>query len=396
MSFQMNSYSRAGLALCLAFGLASSGCASWNKLIGKKKEEPSPRLNLAWAQLKETEGNLTVARHTYEQVLAKEPDNTEAILGMARLNMKAQRLVEAENGYAKALALKPKSPVVLNEIGNFYSDQQRWDKAIPLLKECQRIEPHEKTYQFNLAVALAKSGQTKEALPHFKEAVGEAAAHYNIGRILIEKGNRKEAEEQFAIAVAQDPKLADAQYFLDEIRSNNPGNSIRPVSPSRAQQLPTVVEATRGERSTQQVAATAPVKTAQIQNPFEEESPAFGFSRSDNIPALNISKKNEPTAEVPRPNLTPSGRQPIYPHQGYEELTAPIENPNGTADQRSASAQSYASSIIQVSAEEPANDTSTSRSSAPQSNGETMSPRRIVPHRDLPAPSQTAPRIGSY
>jgi tetratricopeptide (TPR) repeat protein len=390
MSFKVNSYSRTGLALCLVFGLASSGCAGWNKLIGKK-DEPSPNLNLRYGQLKESEGNLTEARHKYEQVLAKAPNNAEAVLGMARLNMKAQRLVEAEEGYIKALALKPKSPAVLNEIGNFYSDQQRWDKAIPLLKECQRIEPHEKNYQFNLAVALAKSGQTKEALPHFKEAVGEAAAHYNIGRILIEKGNKKEAEEQFAIAVAKDPKLADARYFLEEIRTGNPSSPISPGSPSKAQQLPTVVEAARPDKSTQQVAATAPVKTAQTPNPFEEETQAFGFSRSDNIPALNISKKNEPEAEVPRPNLTPSGRQPIYPHQGYEELSSPIEYSNGGADQRSTSARAYASSIIQASAEEPANETR-----APQSNSAAMPPRRIVPHCDLPAPGTTGARIGSY
>lgn len=379
MSLKMNSYSRTGLALCLSFMLASSGCASWNKLIGKK-EEPSPKLNLEYAKFKESGGDLTTARHSYELVLSKEPNNVEAIMGMARLNLKAQRLVEAEEGFKRALALKPKSTEVLSEIGNFYSDQQRWDKAVPILQECQRLEPHEKKFQYNLAVALAKSGQTKEALPHFKESVPEGAAHYNVGRILIEQGKRQEAEEQFAIAIAKDPTLTDAQYWIDEIRATSSG---------KAQQLPATVDAS-GRNSTQQVAATDSVKTAEPQNPFEE-APTSGFSRSDTVPArpvINSRSNNHPamgnSAPNRRPNRTPpSGRQPLYPHEGFEELQPPPENTDRSAGQDSASTRSYASSIIQASAEEPAREAMAPPSSA------ALPPRRILPHRLLPAPSTT-------
>lgn len=337
---------RFGLALLVTLTLLNSGCATWNKMIGKK-DEPSPKLNLAWAKLKESEGNLTEARHGYEEVLSKDTKNVDAILGMARLNLKAKRMPEAEEGFKQALALKPHSTEVLSEIGNFYSDQQRWEEAIPLLQECQRLEPHEKNYQFNLAVALAKSGRIDQATPHFREAVGDAAAHYNIGRIMVENGKRVEAEEQFVIALSKDPNLTDAQYFLDEIRAGSSG---------RAQQVPVVANGAFRRNPTQQVAGTSMNNPPQIEqqqevNPFEE-APTAGYSQS-NIPANGPMNSSQGGRSKP----IPSGRQPMYEHSGYEELEPPAEYAEAPLDGSSASTTSQASDIMLVSAEIPAEAT---------------------------------------
>lgn len=277
-----------GLVLCLAGTMAASGCAAggWGRLMGKKKDEPSPKLTLAWSKLKEDEGRLTEARSGYESVLAKEPKNVEALLGLARLDEKAQRLVKAEEGYASALALQPKSPRVLSEVGKFYSQQQRWEKAIPLLQDAQRIEPHEKSHQFNLGMALTKAGRSDEALPHFTEAVGEAAAHYNIGRLLIESGKSAEAEKQFTLALAKNPSLADAQYFLDEIRSEKT---------TRSEPLPALAQPKTKSPATQQVSGTVPT-----------------------------------TRPVVTP-ATPARRPAVQPHVGYEELPPPAEMMDDTS-----------------------------------------------------------------
>jgi Tfp pilus assembly protein PilF len=283
-----NSVSRSGLVFCVAASLAASGCASgsMNRLMGKKAE-PSPKLTLAWSKLKEDEGRLTEARGGYETVLKKEPKNVDAILGMARLDEKAQRLVPAEEGYTQALALKPKSPYVLSEVGKFYALQQRWDKAVPLLQKAQQMEPHEKSHHFTLAMALTKAGRTDEALPHFTEAVGEAAAHYNIGRMLVESGKTTEAEQQFTLALAKDPKLDDAQFFLDEIRNN----TTKP-----GQQPPIVAQPKVTAPVTQRVSGT-------ISN------------RPTVTPATDTSPQIRPAA--------------TRPHTGYEELPSPPEMMDG-------------------------------------------------------------------
>lgn len=294
------------LMCCLLLISLLSGCAKggWSKWMGKR-DTPSPNLTLAWSKLKETEGQLTDARNGFEQVLAQEPDNVDATLGMARLNVRAQRLVEAEEGYERAVALAPKSSAVLSEVGQFYAEHQRWERALALLREAQRIEPHEKRHHYYLAMALTKSGQTEDALPHFTESVGEAAAHYNIGRILIENNRRAEAEEHFALALAKDPSLSDAEYFLTELR-NGSGKQVEPV---RTAAIPT-----QARSSMQQTAA----------------------------------------AFTPEPQLKPQQsvpvREPLYPHQGYEELPPPGENQSGYYDE-STRRGTTSGQIIQVSAE---------------------------------------------
>ncbi len=284
-----NFYTRSSLVFCVAAALALSGCAagSWGRLVGKKTDEPPASVTLAWAKLKEEEGRLTEARNGYEAVIKKESKNVDALLGVARLDEKAQRLVPAEEGYKRALELQPKSPYVLGEVGKFYALQQRWEKAVPLLQEAQRLEPHEKSHHFTLAMALTKAGRTDEALPHFTEAVGEAAAHYNIGRMLVESGKTTAAEREFVLALAKDPNLADAQYFLDEIR-NSPANAT--------QSAPIVAQPKQTAPVTQRVSATSPTNRPTV------------------TPASSTS-----------PQIRPAARPATYPHSGYEELPPPPE-----------------------------------------------------------------------
>lgn len=338
-----NKYSRAGLVLCVAGGLTLSGCAggAWGRFIGKR-EQPSPKLNLAWSKLKEEEGKLTEARTGYETVLAAEPNNVDAILGMARMNVKAQRLVDAEQGYGKALTLQPKSPVVLSECGKFYVELQRWDKAIPLLQDAQRIEPHEKSHQFTLAVALTKAGRTSEALPHFTEAVGEAAAHYNVGRLLVETGKKTEAEEQFKLALAKDPALTDAEFFLNEIRTERSGTPPAPTKLATAKP-PT--------RSTLQVSGTGSADQTKV-------TPAAG-------------KKPQ------------TGRPPLYPHGGYEELPPPDDLMDG-ASLSKPSLPGSLSQIVQASNLIP---------STPPASSAATPPKPLPELRLLPAPSVGGPQI---
>ena len=181
-------------------------------------KKPNSRLHLAYARLKESEGDSKGARDSYEQVLAETPRSTDAILGIARLDQLAGRNEAAEKGLERALKLEPKSPVVLDAAGQFYAGLGRWDEATRSLTEATRYAPTEKAYQHHLAIALAKSGRIDQSLPHFVQAVGPAKAHYNIGYILHEKGDIKGSEQQFTLALMKDPNLEEAQYWVDEVR----------------------------------------------------------------------------------------------------------------------------------------------------------------------------------
>jgi len=219
--------------LCLCGTLVGcanpSGGVSPSSLFGKLprplKSDEMPRtakdlkdpvgFHLAYAQLQERVGQLMDARESYEFALSNDPGSVDAVLGLARLDQLAERTDDAEQGFLKALTMQPGDPEVLSSVGQFYLAEKRWDKAVETLNAAVLAAPDEPQYGYHLAIALARSGKTDEAIPHLVQAVGEAKAHYNIGYVLYEQGNLVAAEEEFMHAVVTQPDLSEAQVMLD-------------------------------------------------------------------------------------------------------------------------------------------------------------------------------------
>jgi len=178
---------------------------------------PSPRLKLAVAQFQEQRGYRDEARKSYQEVLAADAKSIDAVIGMARLDQVAGRTADAEAGFQRAVHMDPRSGRSLDALGQYYADQKRWNEAVPLLQRALEATPEDKLIRFHYAIAIAKSGQIDQALPHLVEAVGPAAAHYNIGLILHERGDLAASKAQFVAAVLENPRLEQAQYWLNEV-----------------------------------------------------------------------------------------------------------------------------------------------------------------------------------
>jgi Tfp pilus assembly protein PilF len=204
-----------------------------------KAPKPSPRLQLAYAQLQEQRENFPEARRSYEQVLAADAKSIDAIIGLARLDQIAGRAADAENGFQKAIRLDPNSGRALDALGQFYADQKRWPEAVQTLNRAVIAKPDDPTYRFHMALAMAKSGQIEQAMPLLVETVGSAAAHYNIGLIYHERGNLQAAEDHFSTALLENPRLTQAQQWLNEIRKEQ---SVQQVSVSPPPPPPQVSE----------------------------------------------------------------------------------------------------------------------------------------------------------
>jgi tetratricopeptide (TPR) repeat protein len=179
--------------------------------------KPSNRLILAGAQYQEARGNRDEARLAYQQVLAADAKSVEAVVGLARLDQIAGRTADAEAGFQKALHMDPKSGHALDAFGQFYADQKRWNDALPLLQRAMDATPQDKVIRFHYAIVLAKSGQIKQAFPMLADSVGPAAAHYNIGLVLREQGDLAASRDAFVAAIVENPRLEQAQYWLNEV-----------------------------------------------------------------------------------------------------------------------------------------------------------------------------------
>lgn len=209
---------------------------------GKKSADSgiSPHLKLASATFLEQRGARDEARQRYEELLAADTKSTDAVLGLARLDQVGGRAVEAEAGFQRAVRMENGSGRTLDALGQFYVDQKRWNDAISTIQKATLAAPNEKSYQFHYAIALAKSGQINESIPIFRTILEPAAVHYNIGVILHDRGDLVASEEQFTLALLENPRLQPAQQWLTDVRRER---ELQLVSANHRQQSATAAAA---------------------------------------------------------------------------------------------------------------------------------------------------------
>jgi Tfp pilus assembly protein PilF len=166
----------------------------------------------------EQRSNYAAARKAYEEVLAADQKSVDAVIGLARLDQVSGRIGDAEQGFLKAVRMDSNSPRALDALGQFYTDQRRWNDASATFQKALAAAPDDRAIRYHYGLALAKAGQLEEAHPQLVSAVGEAAAHYNLGIILHEQGDLVASEQAFEAALLQNPHLDQAQKWLKDVR----------------------------------------------------------------------------------------------------------------------------------------------------------------------------------
>ncbi len=261
----------------------------------KKKVDttPTPKSQLAFAVLQERQGDRDEARRSYEKVLATDTRSVDAIIGLARLDELAGRTSDAEAGLKKAIRIEPRSGRTLDALGQFYVNQKRWDEAITTLQSATAAAPEEKNYQFHYAIALAKSGAIDRAAPILVDSVGSAAAHYNIGLILHERGDLAASEEQFTAAILENPRMQQAQFWLTEVQHER---EIAAAAATKKAADPSSSEAIVAHRSPRRRSPTGDhgalrhAAQADDSQPAQGEAAAFdGPTPPSSIPAIPLA-----------------------------------------------------------------------------------------------------------
>ncbi len=147
------------------------------------------------------------ARSAYEQVLALDRNNADALVGLATLSARRTDYVTAERLYQRALEVDPNSiaarsgllsirsgadPVALEShlrnliardanqpslhfaLGNALARQARWPDAQQAYFNAFSGDPKRPEYAFNLAVSLDRLRQPKPAIEYYRRALALA------------------------------------------------------------------------------------------------------------------------------------------------------------------------------------------------------------------------------
>lgn len=165
-------------------------------------------------------GDEAKAEAQYQSVYSRAPSNFRVLLYLGKdyLDATPQRLDEAIRFLSAAVAVRPDSPVALNNLGLALGYRGRLQEAVDCLREALRIKPDLASAHNNLAMALAQANQPDEAVIHYREAVrhwpDRGTACCNFGDFLLERGELEEAYACYEEAVKREPKLARAHHKL--------------------------------------------------------------------------------------------------------------------------------------------------------------------------------------
>lgn len=140
---------------------ATRSLAALNEAIAKYPDQPE--LYLARSLLQEKLGNLTAAEADLRFVLAKQPDNVDALnaLGYILANNN-QKLDESQQLLARALTLRPEDPAILDSMGWVLYRMGRTEEAVFRLKKSFNLNPNDEVAA-HLGEVLWSIGKRTEA-----------------------------------------------------------------------------------------------------------------------------------------------------------------------------------------------------------------------------------------
>ena len=275
------------------------------------KKNPEKTL-LAWARYQEDIGEYAEARRKYREIQIAYPDNLEAHLGMARIEMLTGRSKQSEQILNDLVKDHPESTAVRISIGQMYAQQEKWDEAIRAFEDACEIDPENQDCRYELGVAFARVGNYDQALSHLSFSVGEPAAHYNIGYILHEQGRDTDAAEWFQNALSLHPDHQTADKSKAMLAKLNPEQSGRGVvtTPMVARKLQP-----NAARAIQPVASTA---SQNRRSTAPEDLPIISGSRKksgvvefDNQPSTEALAQNESAFDDNPAQPAPTASRPL-------------------------------------------------------------------------------------
>jgi Flp pilus assembly protein TadD len=170
---------------------------------------PNELQEVAVAARKNVEqGKYRTAEKQYQTVLAKEPENLDALSNLGVVYFRTGKLRSAESTLKKALAIAPNDDFVLTTLGIVHYRQSKFDDALKDLRKAIELNPNSATAHNYLGITASQKGRQQEAEKEMLQAIAEdpnyADAHFNLAVILIttQPSSRELAKEHYARATA--------------------------------------------------------------------------------------------------------------------------------------------------------------------------------------------------
>ncbi|HWR97165.1 MAG TPA: tetratricopeptide repeat protein [Candidatus Methanoperedens sp.] len=217
-------------------GLFVSFCwaGEWRKLRPRAAAALGTALLLVLAALAVTARRQTLfwkdSVTVFSHALDVTRDNHIAHANLGAALMKLGRNAEAEEHLEQALRLRPMQADALLNVAILRARANRLPEAVEGFNQALAVRPGDVKAHYNLGTALCQLGRTGEAITQFDEVLrlqpGNVNAHNNLGVAYFGQGNLGAAEKHFRAALALDPGNKKTRANLEAVLS-------RRIRPSR-------------------------------------------------------------------------------------------------------------------------------------------------------------------
>lgn len=162
---------------------------------------PTPKTLCVMSRILASQGKDTECEYILNRILREHPGYTMASCDLAELQMRQQRIDDAIETLAEALALSSDDPILLNNLGMCFMTKNRHDEALSKFTQASSIKPRDMRYKANKAVALGMLGRYDESLQVYLEVLGQPAeAHYNLAVLCEARGDFERSKQEYACA----------------------------------------------------------------------------------------------------------------------------------------------------------------------------------------------------
>ena len=148
------------------------------------------------------------AEKQYQDILAKDPNNFDALCNLGVVYVRSGKLGPAESVLKKAVTMAPDNEFVLTTLGIIHYRQSKFDDALVELTRAIEINPKSATAHNYLGITASQKGRQQEAEKEILQALAnnpdDGDAHFNLAVILIttQPGSKELAKQHYARATA--------------------------------------------------------------------------------------------------------------------------------------------------------------------------------------------------
>lgn len=284
-----------------------------NPMVGAATMAPLPAApSLAPSSIGFTVDEEMIAQ-TLPPVAPADPTDPRGLRELGHARDREGDLLEAERLYRKAIGADPTSPAAVNDLGLCLARQGKLEPAAAILRQAITMRPDKPLYRNNIATVLVELGRPDEALDHLKAAYRPAAAHHNLGQLLVRAGAEQQAIDQFRQAVEHDPSLSESREALAKLTGKGAVAGGQPATKQAAPAARPGYAAAPTYQPTQVAAAT----------PRPEPTPATTYEPTPaDEPVDAYLPPEQPQRGVGPADVAPQGASPGVP--SFPRLLPPV------------------------------------------------------------------------